>query len=501
MVGSARGLFETLTVRMVGTMNERMKRAFAGRQPDRLPKSLRPRNQNERVCHDRLDKSKRPGNFSAGGQFGHRRRGIVNIWAVLMFLVIIGFVGLSLDVGFGMLVGFQLQNAADAASLAGVTYVRSSAEEVREAAVLLASENKAAGDAVQLSPNEANASDGDIVIGTFDRETGVFTPTAGSGNAVKVVARRDGSSLGGALPLFFGPIFGVNTVNLERTAIAMIGGGTGAGIITLNETEKWTFRLSGNITLDVFDSTSPDGEGAIQINSNDARALKTDGSPELLASEINVNADTVTDAPVFDGEVNTSQPRMEDPLAGLVAPVDWGVDQGSFSVTGGNHDLAPGYYPDGITMTGGTIILATGIFVLDGVGLKITGGDMLANGVMLYVVDSTPSDPQDSSVTITGNGDIDITPMTLEESIYGEIAIWQDASNDSEATLRGTSSFSGIDGTLYFPSAHVEIVGTSDTFGVRQLISDTLGISGNGTVTINYDGRNPAPGTKGFLVR
>ena len=420
---------------------------------------------------------------------------------VLVLVVLIGFVGLALDVAYGVLVGGQLQNAADAASLAGVRLIRADLMTARQAAQSLALANDAATDPVQLALNEANAADGDIVIGRYDRATDIFTPTLTNPNAVKVVARRTGDALGGPLPLIFAPIFGIDTINLERTAIAMIGGGTGAGMIALEETDKWTFRLGGNTTLKVYDTSVPGGEGAIQVNSDNPGALRTDGFPTLVASEINVHASYVDDPPVFDGEVNTNRPRVEDPLASLVPPDNWGTNRGTFSATTGEtYTLQPGYYPDGISMAGGTVNLDPGIYVLDGVGLNITGGDLHADGVMFYIVDTTPSDSTKSFVNLTGNGVMRITPMPIEQDPYGGIAIWQASDNTNGASLRGTNEFEGIDGTVYFPTAHVDITGTSDSFGIRQLISNTVNITGAGTLEITYDGRFPAPGSAAFLV-
>ncbi len=433
---------------------------------------------------------------AANGRPARSRRGVVYVWVVLIMLAVIGLVGLSLDVAYGTLVAGQLQNAADAASLAAVAKLSASAEDARLAAYIVGGANTAGSSAVELSFNEGNSADGDIVIGRYNRSTHVFTPTLSSPNAVKVVARRTTGALGGSLPLLFAPAFGVDTINLERTAIAMKGGGTGGGMIALNETDKWTFRLSGTVTLSVYDESNPGGDGAVQINSDDPGAIKTDGSPTLLAEEINIYADSVTDPPEFDGVVNTSRPRVTDPLAGIEEPAerDWGADQGSVSVTGGTHYLEPGYYPGGISMTGGTVNLAPGMYVLDGNGLNMTGGNLYGEDVMLYIVGT-------GYLKLTGNGVVNLAPTAVDSGPYGGILIWQAKGNAATADITGTDQFEGMNGTVYFPSAHVDITGASDTFGIRQLISDTVGISGNGTVTINYDGRNPAPGTKGFLVR
>ena len=49
----------------------------------------------------------------------HRYRGVALIWVAILALVLILIVGLSLDVAKVSLVAHQLQNAADAAALAG----------------------------------------------------------------------------------------------------------------------------------------------------------------------------------------------------------------------------------------------------------------------------------------------------------------------------------------------------------------------------------------------
>lgn len=419
------------------------------------------------------------------------------IWTVIVLFLLIGLMGLATDIGYYLLVAHQLQNAADAASLAGAALVRNDAAGARQAAQDVGMANEAAGELVALFLNVENAAEGDIVIGRYDSTARLFTPTLTGANSVKVVARRT-SEAHGKVDLFFGPLFGVSSANISREAIAAIGGSTGAGLITLHETDRRTFRLSGTVMLDVTDVTVPGGAGgAIQVNSNNPEALKFDGtSGTLVASEINVFADEANIPPpeVFEGDVNPSRPRIPDPLAGMVPPPP-GANHGTFKVTGGTHTISPGYYPGGISMTGGNVTLESGIYTVAGEGLDVTGGNLIGQGVMFYVLDG-----KKSNVNLTGNGNVDITPLPLDEGPYGGIAIWQSAENDNEATIRGTDQFQGIDGTLYFPKAHVDIVGTSDSFGIAQLICDTVGISGTGNLTIHYDGRFKAPGTSVYLV-
>ncbi|MHC4294240.1 MAG: pilus assembly protein TadG-related protein [Planctomycetota bacterium] len=426
-----------------------------------------------------------------------RRKGLAYIWVVITLLIVIGFVGLAIDVGYALLVGHQLQNAADASALAGALLVQENIFDAQQLAVYVALHNKAGGKTVYLKINPWNPLWGDMIVGFYKRSTRTFTPTVDSPNAVKIITRRTESSRSGPLELLFAPIFGVNDVNLRRSAIAMIGGGTGAGLITLNETEKWTFRMDGTITLDVRDITRPGAGAAIQVNSDSTWALKTDGGPTLLAGEINVCAETVIDPPEFDGEVYTGEPLMPDPLGHIDPPTNWGDDQGPIVVDEGEHTLSPGYYPKGITMTDGSITLEPGIYVIDGTGLTVTGGDLQAENVMFYIVDTTPNNNKPSEVKLTGDGILRVSAM--EGGPYKGIAFWQARDNPNLATIVGTDN-SGIYGTLYFPAARVNIGGTSDSFSITQLICDSAEISGTGTMTIDYDGRFPAPVTSPFLV-
>lgn len=433
-----------------------------------------------------------------GKAYKFSRKGIVLIWTVLVILILIAIVGLVLDIGLGFLAGHHLQNAADAASLAGAMELGSGLEELNLAAYTIAQNNDVVKDDVLLAMNLGNAAGGDIVVGYYDREQRLFTPTLDGPNAVKVVARRTAGSPGGALPIVFGPAFGVNTINVQRTAIAMLGGSTGSGLIVLHENDDRTFRLSGDVTLDVRDVTTSDGLGDIQVNSDSISSLKADGNPTLVAGAINVHAEDVNDPPDFDGDVNTNQTRIPDPLADLDPPAVPTATYTGTSYNTGTHTLQPGYYPEGISMTGGTVSLEPGIYYLDGVGLNITGGNLVGDDVMIYVVDSAGNPP--STINLTGNGTIDITPTPLDSGPYGGILLWQAAGNTNDVNIKGTEQFTGLEGTVYLPTSRLNLTGTSDSFSISQIITSSINISGTGSIFINYDGRYPAVGRDVFLV-
>jgi Flp pilus assembly protein TadG len=416
-----------------------------------------------------------------------RQRGVALVWVAITLVVLLGFVGLATDTAYLYLTAAQLQNAADAASLAGAQIVRMDIDLARQRAVTIGGANLAARQSVQLALNTENVAAGDVVVGDFDRDTGVFTPTLQGPNAVKVVARRTADSLNGTLPLIFAPAFGLDTANVVRSATAMVGGGTGAGVIALNPHEKQSLYVYGNATLTVND-------GAIYVNSDHSAAAQLQGSATIDGPEINVQGDMrFVGGADYEGDLNTGTDPLPDPLAYLVAP-NIGLPQTPTGITtSGTFD--PGYYPLGISITGGDVTLNPGIYILDGAGLYIGGNATLtAVGVMFYIVGS-------GSVTYIGTGNVGLTPP--DSGYYEGISIFQARDNTNPATITGTSFMDDPDnpgGTLYFPVAPIEVGGTGDIY-INQLIADMITISGSGTKQIAYDGRYPAAGNTVFLVQ
>lgn len=419
--------------------------------------------------------------------------GVANAWVVILVPVMVGFVGMAIDMGYMAWAGQQLQICADASALAGAYWVWSDVEEARAAAARIALLNRAADAFMQLDLNTANTSDGDIVVGRFDRDTQTFNHESATPNAVKVTARRTGSSLNGPVDLLFGPALNVSTVNMQRTAIAMIGGGTGSGLLVLDEHGDAALSVSGNASLDVND-------GSIQVNSDSDSGAKIWGSVTIDADELNVcgDCDTKIDLPF---PIHPDSSPVEDPLLFLPAPT-WDTADNLGSVTGSpTITISPGYYAGGIDVTGGHLTMLPGIYILGGAGIRIRGNaGLTAEGVMLYLISPGCFD-------LAGTGDLVLSPPDPDihtfpgAATYEGVTVFQARDNFTPANLTGTSGVIwDLEGTYYFPAAQVDIGGTSDIQCGNQLIANRVSVSGTGTVTINYDGSFPAPGNHVFLV-
>jgi len=156
----------------------------------------------------------------------NRRSGTVAVFTLVSAVVLIGFAALAVDVGHLYNVKAELQNAADAAALAGASAftedrLRTSAYSsfdligaARQRALRYAAENPANSGPVRLAPE-------DVLLGQFDWEHpdqalvqgGVF-------NSVQVTARCDEGSLNGPVINVFAGVLGFNTSDVSATAIA-----------------------------------------------------------------------------------------------------------------------------------------------------------------------------------------------------------------------------------------------------------------------------------------
>ncbi len=184
--------------------------------------------------------------------------------------MLIGFTALAVDVGYMHVTKNELQNVADAAALAGAGYLGSiyeglsyddqqdhefSRSDIVDVVQEVALKNQAAKMNIHIDETDADFDnpDADVLIGTWNVETGLdpkLTATFKLPDAVRVIARRDGSANGPILT-FFARIFNIATVNVIADATAALTGPTMVGEGEL----KTPFSLSDNVFPDMCEDT------------------------------------------------------------------------------------------------------------------------------------------------------------------------------------------------------------------------------------------------------
>jgi Flp pilus assembly protein TadG len=427
----------------------------------------------------------------------HRRGGVLVYTAIVLF-VLIGFIGLAIDWGYMTWTAQKLQNAADAAALAGAQQVWTSQTNARNAAVNYAALNEAGSKSVALNFNATNDAAGDVVVGQYDRAAHTFTVTTNRqvANAVRVVARRTTGSAGGALPLFFGPMFGKNTAEVARYGIAVaVGGPADTSVIALNSSDPKAFYIYGNGYMDL-------GDGAAQVDSsNQAGAVFQGTSLTFIAGQVNMVGawDEKGNPNLNSVDLNPQEPYVSDPLAGLPVPAT-GAPMNPQQINPSSGALTtynPGYYPKGLDLqSGDKAFLNPGVYILENGNSKkpslpafaINGhAELTGYGVMFYI--------KFGSVVHNGTGDVHLTPPS--SGVYKGIQFFQARNNTEPAVFNGTSIFTGASadtdhgaGTLYFPAAKVTVGGNGNMY-IDSLIADKIEVSGDGKkyITKGYDGR------------
>ena len=477
-----------------------------------------------------------------------RHRGVVLVWVAILSILMILMVGLSLDTAKVALVLSQMQNASDAAALAGANFVKIDRMEARSVAQRIARENSAEGTPVILNLNLDNNPGGDIVIGWYNREDKMFMPAQSEFDAVNAMAvstirSAARADLGGPVGLNFGPIAGVRTVDLTGRwqqksrpyAIAMSSRGIGAGLIAL-AFEGTGLYMNGDFALRVrpiVPPANPD-DGEVQINSESYDALAVDGtSVQIESTAVNITGGLDIGSNYDLGvPYTTGAPPIEDPLAWLDPPT-WNhaddltaatkllvgdtspgarIEINGPQADGSPHEIYPGYYSGGFYLSSNdspsnpSVHFNPGIYVIGGsstgqVAGLVTRGESYGTSTeaMFYITG-------DGLVDIRGNGGLAATEPTTESlassgfSIdYAGVTIFQDRANTNEVHLKGSSDLD-LDGTLYFPSADpVNIRGGGWGFG-NQIIGWRFDIRGSGTVGIDYDRPNRRPRGAPFLV-
>lgn len=134
-------------------------------------------------------------------------RGVVIIWTAFFMLMMLGFVAIGVDVAKVMATRTELQNAADAAALAGVSALDLVTGKVKpDSAVVRARLTALRNEAFVDSPQPITLLPGDVLVDTDD-------------NTVKVTVRRDATT-DGAMITHVAQVLGIKNVDVSATATA-----------------------------------------------------------------------------------------------------------------------------------------------------------------------------------------------------------------------------------------------------------------------------------------
>ena len=490
-----------------------------------------------------------------GKRRGRSRSGSVLVFFALILTTMLALVGLVIDGGLLMAAQRHAHNAADAAALAAANdllFGRPPSTAIATATTFVKQHN-----------GLEDAPDPEVNI---PPQNG---PYAGMANHVEVIVSSPARSyLMNILP----GVAAQHTVKARAVAGSEFIS-SGAGVTVLDPDARPGLNVGGNAILKVngrvFDNSEGGGldeNGQPVNNGNNGTAGSVSNNARLLAHDIRIvggvdNPENFEDYDQVEGRnvLHTRQLPVPDPLITLATPtVATGVDpafRGAPQATNANLKLGddeadsprlnyvdvdpltnestmmlhPGIYTS-IDITGGNVEFLPGIYVFRPEAntqntLKITGGNVLAEGIMFYntgdnydpqtgapdVYDGSQPPPADDGAHfggITINAGMRFSPIDFDKHSYDPMyhpaeefegmLFYQRRRNDEAVNFQGDAEEGNLSGTLYAKWANFKVAGQG-TFDA-QFVIGSMDVTGQGDVVVGYAGDKLGKAPQVFLV-
>jgi Flp pilus assembly protein TadG len=383
-------------------------------------------------------------------------RGQVVVLYTLALLFMFGSIGLVVDLGWAEFRQQAAQKAADAAALAAVNAAwASSASYCGAKAVCQAP--TACPSTLPATPNSnfdtaciyANANGfkvgGKQNVTVAANNNTVPPPTVTGATPDYWVTVRTAESI----PQLFSAALGLKTgLVAARATAATVPITVNACIWTLDPSAQKSLLNDGGGTI-----TAPCG---VVVNSNNAQAIVSNGSPQCINGPVNVVGGTLGCVP---GATNIPAP-LPDPLAKLPPPVFSGCDHTNFVVGSGSATLSPGVYCGGMTFNGSDpITFNAGTYILRGGGFTDSGGATYTGTGVTFYNTGDGSHPY-APFTFSGGGPVNLTAPT--SGPLRNILFFQDRniSGGVPNTFSGGNTYN-LSGTIYFPTTDLIISGAT----------------------------------------
>ncbi len=368
----------------------------------------------------------------------------------LSFVVLLGFSGLAIDGGILYSDRRHAQNAADAGALAGALAILQGGYPVSAGFTRVADngfDNDHVRNWVNVSwPPVDGPYTGDpnyVEVNVRSKVDSVFAHFVYSGELENTV-----TAIAHAKPATIEPFLsGDAMVGLAKTGCAVVWSHgnndtviDGSGIFVNSDHPDCAFKASGSSVLDVD------------------TYIHVAGGFEISGGAI-VN-------PTPQGGF----PQIETPIIPLP------TCSGSSTQNAGTGVITPGNTSD-FNFHGGTWTLQPGIYCVDG-GFSANASTVLTgHNVLIYV----------RTGDISWNGGATLNLDAPDDGEYANLLLYQDPANSSQATINGNSA-SSFSGTMFIPSAEVQVNGTGSASGFHsQVIGNTVDMSGTADMHIIYD--------------
>ena len=465
-------------------------------------------------------KMKKHGNKKIIKRFSRNDRGAVAVMFALMLPIIIGIVGLGVDAGMWLKERRSMQTATDAAAVSAASERAIGATYTEMLAIAKAEATKhgydETADTLTLNSNYVHGGVAGHVEVVIVHPLNTFLSQIISSIIPESTTRAVATTVGGNDACFLSLAGSGTGIDVSNASVTMNGCGVFANS---------TSTTNPNQSIKV--SMSPGSGDTLSVDCLWS-AGAVDGTVGTVSTPVASQDIVVAD----DCKVMESVPTVKDPFADLAIPTYGGCDI-STNVTGGTLTGSgslntPKVICADIKLTGGTLNVDPGVYVLDGGSIDISGNAAMNAPGVTFILANTISGNY-GGVSITGTGIINWSAPTLSDyaaaapidsstdnymgvanTNYTGIALFQSAptpptpSSNYDIKVTGTSDAS-VSGAIYVPNNDVNFGGTAGIMpsNCLQLVSSTLTISGDAAIQNDcaiYGGNPVEYGTKPGLV-
>jgi len=378
--------------------------------------------------------------------------------------VLLGALGISVDVGVWYSTKRVVETSADAAAIA--------------AAYRLAEGDSA----TMIQAAQQDAVRNGFVAGAPSTMAVRNPPASGAyaGNPAAVEV-----ALSERRPLMFSSLFLQDGVTISARAVAMAKVTGDACVLALDPTAAGAVTVQGSTTVDM-------SHCAVAANSSDPGAIAIGGNAALTADTLwtagNYTVGNSTDLSLQQPATTNAWP-LTDPFADTQVPPLGGCTANHLSFNGVTQTISPGVYCNGLGIgSQSTVTLNPGTYYIDGGNLSIAAQATVTcacsgsgDGVTIVLTSSSGAN-QIGRVIINGGANVTLNAPSDPGADFPGLLFFQ----DPRATATQPSKFDGgatmnLTGGIYFPAQQIEWTGnnSSGTPTCTKIVAKIVVFTGN----------------------